>query len=85
MFILADIFHNAVVIPQVVFAYYCYVFEAVFVLFLLITCDDMSRFDFGLRCQKTFQDFEFFFDENQTVTVASNPCLSNKGGNEEHK
>ena len=42
MFILADIFHNAVVIPQVVFTYYCYVFEAVFVLFLLITCDDMK-------------------------------------------
>ena len=41
MFILADIFHNAVVIPQVVFAYYCYVCEAVFVLFLVI-CDDMK-------------------------------------------
>ena len=42
MFILADIFHNTDVIPQVVFAYYCYIFEAVFVLFLLITCDVMK-------------------------------------------
>ena len=29
---------------------------------------------------KTFQDFGFFFGVNQTVTIASNPCLSNKGG-----
>ena len=29
---------------------------------------------------KTFQDFGFFFNINQTVTIASNRCLS-KGGN----
>ena len=30
---------------------------------------------------KTFQDLGFFFDVNQTVTIASNPCLLNKGSN----
>ena len=30
---------------------------------------------------KTFQDFGFFFDVNQTVTIAFNPSLSKKGGN----
>ena len=34
---------------------------------------------------KTFQDFGFFFDVNQTFTTASNPCLSNEGGNYEQK
>ena len=26
---------------------------------------------------KTFRDFGFFFDVNQTITIAYNPCLSN--------
>ena len=30
---------------------------------------------------KTFQDFGLFFDVNQTVSIASNRCLSNKGSN----
>ena len=34
---------------------------------------------------KTCQDFGFFFDVNQTVTRASDPFLSNKGGNNEQK
>ena len=34
---------------------------------------------------KTFQDFGFFFDVNQTVTIASSPCLLNKGDNNEQK
>ena len=34
---------------------------------------------------KTFQDFRFFFHVNQTVTMASNPYLSNKGGINERK
>ena len=34
---------------------------------------------------KTFQDFGFFFDVNKTVTIAINPCLSNKDGNNEQK
>ena len=32
-----------------------------------------------------FQDFGFFFDVNQAVTVASNRCLSNKAGKNEQK
>ena len=34
---------------------------------------------------KTFQNFGFFFHVNQTVTMASNPYLSNKGSNNERK
>ena len=34
---------------------------------------------------KTFQDFGFLFDVNQTVTIASNPSLSKKSGNHEQK
>ena len=30
---------------------------------------------------KTFQDFGLFFDVNQTVSIASNRYLSNKGSN----
>ena len=30
-----------------------------------------------------FQDFGFFFDVNQTVTMASSPSLLNKGDNNE--
>ena len=33
----------------------------------------------------TFQDFGFYFDVSQTVTIASNHCLSNKGNNEQKK
>ena len=34
---------------------------------------------------KTFQDFGFFFDVNQNVTMAPNPCLSNKDDDNEQK
>ena len=37
-----------------------------------------------LRCQIR-QDFGFFFDVSQTVTITSNHCLSNKSGNNEQK
>ena len=56
---LADIFHNAVVITQVVFTYYCYVFEAVFVLFLLITRDGMKVW-FRPALSKNFSGFWVF-------------------------
>ena len=47
----------------------------------LATVSDNTR----LALPKTFQDFGFFFDVNQTVTIASSPCLSNKGGNNKQK
>ena len=34
---------------------------------------------------KLFEDFGFFFDVNHAVTIASSPCLSNKGGHNEQK
>ena len=34
---------------------------------------------------KTFLGFGFFFEVNQTFTIVSNPCLPNKGGNNEQK
>ena len=34
---------------------------------------------------KTFRDFGFFFYANQTVAIASNTCLSNKGSNIKQK
>ena len=34
---------------------------------------------------KTFLGFGFFFEVNQTATIVSNPCLPNKGGNNEQK
>ena len=34
---------------------------------------------------KTFLGFGFFFEVNQTFTIVSNPCLPNKGGNNELK
>ena len=51
------------------------------IFFVLTAVSDNTR----PALSNTFQNLGFFFDVNQTVTIASNPCLSNKGGNNEQK
>ena len=48
--------------------------------------DGAGRLDKTLpTLSKTFQNFGFFYDVNQTATVASTVFVKNKGGNNEEK